>query len=142
MKKEVMVKVKCDWCGKEIECPEEMMKTSKKYMCSECFRDPENVKSMKKTGIGNIYIDADLEDMLDFTAEDLARGMVEELFPEVWHDKKNELRDLSKKELSQEMFGLGAFLGIRYFMDSINIINKEELTETDEDDKEQKNNDR
>ncbi len=38
------------------------------------------------------------------TADSLAK----EVFPKLWNDFKNQLRDLSKKELAEEMFHAGA----------------------------------
>ena len=41
-------KTKCNWCGKEIECPEDALKL--KQMCYDCFKNKGN-KIGQKTHI-------------------------------------------------------------------------------------------
>ena len=70
--------------------------------------------------------------MMDFTdaiAGNFADTIVEDVFKDIWSEKKSDFKDLSKKELSKEMFGAGVYLGIQAFIDSMNDleINKENV---------------
>jgi hypothetical protein len=114
-----IVKVKCDCCGKDIECPEEMLKTSKKHLCYSCFQDPKSFKNFKHDELKNVHVDMPLEEVTDDIADNFATMMVNEAFPKIWSEKKEDLKELSKKDLSKEMFGAGVFFGIQAFMDSM-----------------------
>ncbi len=115
-----VVKVKCDACGKDIECPEEMLKTSKKHLCFTCFQDPRSTKDFTDEERKNVHVDIPMEDLTDEMADRLATTMVDDVFPKVWSEKKEEFRELSKKDLSREMFGAGVYLGVQAFMDYMN----------------------
>lgn len=119
-----IVKVNCDFCGKDMECPEEMLKTSKRHMCYECFQNSKNIKNVGDEELQKIHVDVPMDELTDDIAENFADAMVEDVFHNVWTDKKTELRELSKKELSKEMFGAGVYLGIQAFMDSMRDIEK------------------
>ena len=119
-----IIKVKCDCCGKDIECPEEMLKTSKKHVCYLCFQDPENFKKFTDEERKNVHVDVPLEEVTDEIADKFATMMVNEAFPKIWLEKKEDLKELSKKDLSKEMFGAGVFMGIQAFMDSTQEIKK------------------
>ncbi|MCX6671215.1 MAG: hypothetical protein NTX92_04795 [Euryarchaeota archaeon] len=123
-KNSTIVKVKCDCCGKDIECPEEMLKTSKKHMCYTCFQDPKSVKNFKDDELKNVHVDIPTEELTDTVADNFARMMVDEAFPKIWSEKKEELKELSKKDLSKEMFGAGVFMGIQAFIDSMEVKEK------------------
>ena len=114
-----IIKVKCDWCGKDIECPEEMLKTSKKHLCYTCFQDPKSVKNFKQDELKNVHVDIPLEKLADEIADNFAAMMVNEAFPKIWSDKKEDLKELSKKDLSKEMFGAGVYMGVQAFVDSM-----------------------
>ncbi len=117
MKKDVIVKVKCDGCGKEIDCPEGMMKTSKKHLCYSCFQDPKKYEHFSEDERRNVHIDAPMEQFADTVADNIAAMMVEREFPGIWSEKKEELKELSKKDLAKEMFGVGVFIGVQACMD-------------------------
>jgi hypothetical protein len=119
-----IVKVKCDSCGKDIECPEEMLKTSKKHLCYTCFQDPKSTKDFKDDELKNVHVDAPMEELADQVADNFATMMVNEAFPKIWSQKKEELKELSKKDLSKEMFGAGVYMGIQAFMDSMQETEK------------------
>ena len=119
-----IVKVKCDCCGKDIECPQEMLKTSKKHLCYNCFQDPKSVKNFKHDELKNVHVDIPLEEVADEIADKFVTMMVNEAFPRVWSEKKEYLKELSKKDLSKEMFGAGVFMGIQAFMDSMQKTEK------------------
>jgi hypothetical protein len=119
---EKVVKVTCDCCGADIECPEQMMKTSKKHICFSCFQDPEKTKSFTDEEKRNVHVDIPMENMTDMVADDFTQTMVKKTFPDIWSQKKEELKSLSKKDLAEEMFGAGVYLGIQAFMDSFEDI--------------------
>jgi hypothetical protein len=119
-----IIKVKCDCCGKDIECPEEMLKTSKKHLCYTCFQDPKSFKNFKQDELKNVHVDIPLEKFADEIADNFATMMVNEAFPKIWSDKKEDLKELSKKDLSKEMFGAGVYIGIQAFMDSMQETEK------------------
>jgi hypothetical protein len=114
-----IIKVKCDCCGKDIECPEEMLKTSKKHLCYTCFQDPKSFKNFKQDELKNVHVDIPLEKFADEIADNFATMMVNEAFPKIWSDKKEDLKELSKKDLSKEMFGAGVYMGVQAFVDSM-----------------------
>jgi len=114
-----IVKVKCDCCGKDIECPKEMLKTSKKHLCYTCFQDPKMYNKFTDEERKNVHVDMPLENVTDEIADKFATMMVNEAFPKIWSEKKEDLKELSKKDLSKEMFGAGVFMGIQAFMDSM-----------------------
>ena len=119
-----IIKVKCDCCGKDIECPEEMLKTSKKHVCYLCFQDPKNFKKFTDEERKNVHVDMPLEEVVDDIADKFATMMVNEAFPKIWLEKKEDLKELSKKDLAKEMFGAGVFMGIQAFIDSTQEIKK------------------
>jgi hypothetical protein len=112
-----IIKVKCCICGKDIECPEEMMKTSKKHICYLCFQNPKNFKKFSDDERKNVHVDIPVDNLMDTIADNFTSMMVDELFPKVWSEKKEYLRELSKKNLSKEMFGAGVYMGIQSFLD-------------------------
>lgn len=119
-----IINVKCCVCGKDIECPEEMLKTSKKHMCYECFQNPKNFKKFSDEERKNVHVDMPLEELTDTFADNFASIMVDEVFPKLWSEKKEDLKELSKKNLSKEMFGTGIFLGIQSFMEYMQEMEK------------------
>lgn len=121
-----IIKVKCCICGKDIECPEEMMKTSKKHMCHTCFQNPKNHKKLSKDERKNVHVDIPVDNFMDTIADNFASMMIDDLFPNLWSEKKAELKEMSKKDLSKEMFGAGVYLGIQSFMDYMKEMEKEQ----------------
>ena len=118
------VKVNCSFCAKEIECPENML-DSKKHMCYDCFQNVDELA--KGEDLGKVHVDLPLDKMDEIFPENMTNSLVEEAFPDVWSERKEELKDLSKKDLAKEMFGIGAYIAIRQMLDS--------MKETDEDEK-------
>jgi len=71
------------------------------------------------------------EDNLHELSVITADSMVKEVFPKFWNDVKNQVKDLSKKELAKEMFRSGAINMLYGYMRLMNEIsdkhnNKEE----------------
>jgi hypothetical protein len=92
-----MVKVKCDSCGKDIECPEEMLKTSKKHLCYTCFHDPKNIKNFTDDELKNVHVDIPAEQFADEVADNFATMMVNEAFPKIWSEKKRRSQGVIKE---------------------------------------------
>ncbi|MFH0874593.1 MAG: hypothetical protein V1859_01555 [archaeon] len=123
---EKTVNVNCDFCGKEIECPISMMEKSKKHMCHECFL--ERPKNGSDEELKDVHVDFPTEDFIEEAANMMVGKMVDETFPSLWSERKNQLKELSKKELAQEMFGAGAYLALSTFM---KLQHEEEKKEAD-----------
>jgi len=121
-----IIKVTCDFCGKDMECPEEMLKTSKRHMCYTCFQNSKSIKNVRDEELKNIHVDAPMDELTDTIAENFADAMVEDVFQDMWSKKKRDLKELSKKDLSKEMFGAGVYMGIQAFMDSTRDLEKNE----------------
>ena len=105
IKDEDIVKVNCSFCGKEIDCPKNMLK-SKKHACYDCFKKIGDEIPAKE--VGKIHVDFDMgqfeEDMPSFLAENATATT----FPEIWKMHKIEIKKMSKKEMAKEMFFRGA----------------------------------
>jgi hypothetical protein len=126
MNNEKIVKVTCDCCGTEIECPEEMMKTSKKHLCYSCFQDPTKYNTFTDEERKNVHVDVPMDKISDTIADKLASVMTNETFPGIWSERKEELKACSKKDLAKEMFGAGVYLGILAYMDSMEEMDQRE----------------
>jgi len=103
-------KVNCDFCGREMECPKGML--DKKQMCHECFYERVEKGGDENGPIKNVHVDIPTDKLISKTADGMANDLVENLFPELWSEKKDELKELSKKELAFEMFGAGAYTAL------------------------------
>lgn len=110
------IKVNCDFCGKGMECPPDMMKKAKKHMCHECFHKRAEEGGDENGPLENVHVDIPTNELISETANSMTNSMVEEIFPEVWGERKDELKELSKKELAHEMFGAGAYIALSNFM--------------------------
>ncbi len=109
-----MLKVNCSFCGKEIECPEDMSKTSEKHLCYECFKRKAKGLDFSELSEGKIHIDIPLEKELELRkeAEEYSKEMLfstfkKEIFEKEWHENKQKYKELSKEELALEMYELG-----------------------------------
>ena len=112
------VKVNCDFCGKGMECPPDMLKTAKKHMCHECFYDRAEKGGDEHEALENVHVDIPTNELIPKIASEMTDSMVNEIFPDVWEEKKHELKEMSKKELAYEMFGAGAYIALSNFMRS------------------------
>lgn len=119
MAKDELVKVNCDHCGKEINCPKQMMATSKKHLCYACFQDPESVKGFSDEELEKVHVDAPLEELMDTMADTIAAMAVEKEFPSLWSKQKEKLKELSKKDLARELFGMGVLFDAQACMESL-----------------------
>ncbi len=106
------IKVNCNFCGNGMECPPEMMKTAKKHMCHECFHKRAEEGGDKDGSLEEVHVDIPTNELISETASDMTDSLINEVFLDIWTDKKDELKELSKKELAYEMFGAGAYNAI------------------------------
>lgn len=112
-----LIKVNCSFCGKEVECPEDMFKKSEKHMCFECFQNMDN-KEMPED-MSKVHIAIPTEKLDEIMPEAMVNVVVEEAFSEIWKERKERLRDMSKKELAEEMFGAGAYIAVNSMMQAL-----------------------
>ena len=127
MEKELIVK--CDFCGKEIPCPESML-NSEKHSCLECFKNLN--KRLNKEELDKVHVAIPREKMNEVMPEILVTSMMEELFPEIWHERKYELKEMKKKALAEEMFALGAMTMAEHMIEIGKEIDEEETKEQKE----------
>ena len=45
---------------------------------------------------------------IDFDFEQMVEGFTDEFFPDVWAERKHEMKEMSKKEVAEQMYYLGA----------------------------------
>jgi len=108
------IKVNCNFCEKQIECPKDMLEKSKKHMCHECFL--EKAENGSEEEFKDVHVDFPVENLIEETANKMANEMVDKMFPLVWGERKNEFKELSKKDLAYEMFGAGAYIALSNFI--------------------------
>ena len=123
---EKIVNVNCSFCGDEIECPEEILKKIKKYICYKCFTTHDHPDEDE-----DIYVDIPEDKASETTAASMADKMVAEVFPNIWNEKNHELKIMSKKDLAEEMFGAGVFLGVKKFVDEEDELENDDEHEED-----------
>lgn len=68
MKESKSVKVNCNWCGKEIECPEDMLNV-KKHMYYECFKKVGKEIKLKKPE--KVHIDVPTKELKEDIFSDI-----------------------------------------------------------------------
>lgn len=108
-KSEETVKVNCSYCGKEIECPKNMLDKVEKHACLDCFK---NLDKKQSNNMGaKVHVDIPLDEALGSIASEFANKQTKEVFPEIWADHKEEMKNMSKKELAEKMFDEGIYLG-------------------------------
>lgn len=118
------VKVNCSFCGGEIECPEDMLQKSKKHMCYKCFQNAGELA--KGEDLGGVHVDIPMDKMDELIPENLTNSLVEEAFPDVWKERKVELKAMSKRDLAEEMFGTGAYIAIQQMLATIKKAEEDE----------------
>lgn len=108
------VNVKCSFCGKEIECPKDMLETAKRHMCHECFFG--RAEKGLAEDLKGVHIDIPPETLIAQTASNMVNQMVDEVFPMLWGKRKGEFKEMSTKDIAHEMFGAGAYIALSNFM--------------------------
>lgn len=117
------VKVNCSFCSREIECPADMLQTSKKHMCYECFRNAGELA--KEEGFEDVHVDIPMDKMEELIPEHLTNSIMEEVFPDIWKERKEEFKAMSKRDLAEEMFGAGAYTAIRNMLSTMKKVEKD-----------------
>lgn len=110
---EEIVKVNCSYCGKEIECPKNMLHEVEKHACLDCFENlPKNKNNRTK-----VHVDIPMNELMkgfdniEDIADKFAEKQIKEVFPEIWAKHKDEMKEMSKKELAEKMFDEGLYMG-------------------------------
>ncbi|MBI2138705.1 hypothetical protein HYU13_03895 [Candidatus Woesearchaeota archaeon] len=115
MENEIKIeRISCSFCGQGIECPENMLNV-KKHSCFECFRKLQEEWSNEESD--GIHVDFPRDKLNEYLPAAVIRSMVEDVFPKIWHERKEMLKEMSKKELAQEMFGAGVHLAVGSLFD-------------------------
>src|SRR3989338_7022147 len=117
------IKVNCSFCGNGMVCPEHMLENAKRHMCYKCFA----AKEPSDEEIKDVHVDIPTDKMPEIAASGMADMMVEKAFSGLWSERKNELKEMSKKDLAVEMFGAGVYLGVKAFMESIEEMEKRKV---------------
>lgn len=102
---ENILHVKCSFCGKDIECPEELTKSSDKHACVDCFSNPK--LKISEEDAGRIHVDIPPE-RLGEVLDKVVMSLGSEAFPPIWKDNKRMIENMPKKEAAQFMFEMGA----------------------------------
>ena len=129
------VKVNCTFCGKEIECPKDMLQKSKKHMCYNCFQNAGELA--KGEDLGEVHVDIPMDKIDELIPENLTNSLAEETFPDIWGERKEELKAMSKRGLAEEMFGTGAYIAIQHMLSTIKQMDNVENEKPDRQDSNQ-----
>ena len=125
---------KCSSCKNQILVPDEKVNNFKKYLCSDCYEKMNEVERKGTIQSNDCYIEINGEDFIKKEidlANSFAEKAVEDIFPKLWQDKKEELKSMSKKELAEIMFFEGVFTAVANFIHLPNKIDvNEEHNET------------
>ncbi len=126
---EKAIRVNCSFCGAEMVCPPDMM-DSEKHMCGDCFTNPEIVE--REEDLEKVHIDVPKDKIPEMVAGSLSEHLIREVFPAMWKEKKEELKEMSKKNLAEEMFGWGAYLAAQEILRNSGKFEEEEFEEGSE----------
>ena len=107
MTDEETVKVNCSYCCKEIECPIGLLDKVEKHACVDCF---ENLPK-DKDNLTKVHVDIPMNDVMDDIADEFVKKQIKELVPEIWAKHKDEMKEMSKRELAEKMFDEGMYIG-------------------------------
>lgn len=112
-----VVKVNCSFCGKEIECPEDMIE-SKKHACFECFMELDKKPPEEKPDFERIHVDIPTDKMDEVMPKIMMDSLMGEFFPELWREQKARIKEMSRKELAEAMFAAGASIAIHSLLNA------------------------
>lgn len=108
------VKINCDFCSMEIECPKDMLEKAKKHMCYECFYN--RVNNGSNEDLKDVHVDFPTKNLIEETAGKMVDEMVESVFQKMWDSRKKEFEEMTKKDLAYEMLGTGAYIALSNIM--------------------------
>lgn len=114
--KEVMVN--CFYCNKDLPCPEDMVK-AERHSCYDCFLKVK--ENLSENEVEKIHVAIPKEQALQAMPEMLMSYAMEEAFPKLWKDKKEEFKEMSRKEIAELSF----LAGIQIMIDAFKGIEKE-----------------
>ncbi len=83
-------------------------------MCFDCFQNAGEL--VEGEDLGEFHVDIPTSKMDEFIPQNLTNSLVEEVFPDVWKERKEELKAMSKRDLAEEMFGAGAYIAIQHLL--------------------------
>ena len=95
-------------------------------MCYKCFQNAGELA--KGEDLRDVHVDIPMD---EFIPENLINSLVEEAFPDVWKERKEELKAMSKKDLAEEMFGAGAYIAIQQMLHTMKQMDKMEDEKSD-----------
>jgi len=104
------VKINCSFCGKEIECPENMLNTEK-HACFECFEkimEKKEGEKMTEEDIEKIHVDIPRDKADEIADNYMIESVMSEAFPRFWKDEKEKLKDMPRRDAVYYAFGSGA----------------------------------
>ena len=119
--KEIMVN--CFYCSKEMPCPEDMVK-AERHSCYDCFLKIK--EGLSENEVEKIHVAIPKEQALQAMPEMLMNYAMEEVFPKLWKDKKEEFKNMSKKDLAELSFLAGVQVMIDAFKDIEKVSNKKQ----------------
>ena len=90
-----VMKVNCSFCGKEIECPKDMMK-SKKHACFECFMELDKKPPGEKPDFERIHVDIPTDKMDEAMPKIMINSLMEEFIPQLWREEKARIKEMSR----------------------------------------------
>ena len=101
-------------------------------MCYDCFQNAGELA--KGEDLGEVHVDIPMDKMDELIPENLTNSLVEEAFPDVWKERKEELKAMSKRDLAEEMFGTGAYIAIQQMLYTMKQMDKAEDEKSDRQD--------
>ncbi len=115
------VTVSCDFCTEKFSCAEDLLDKGKKNMCYSCFENSE----LSDEELNQLNVNVPEDKVPEVTANGVAQDLVTSAFPLLWAERKEKLKESSKKELAEEMFRAGVFIGVKSCMQSMNELDEE-----------------
>lgn len=93
-----MKKVECSFCGKEMDCPNEMLKCNK-HVCFECT---DRLDEIPEGDRENVHIDIPKEKLEGF--ELLINNISKDAYSDFWEVESARLRKKTKRKISEYSF--------------------------------------
>jgi len=109
------VMVNCSFCNKEVPCPESMLK-SEKHACFECFVRLQ--EEFDEREIEKVHLAIPKDKAEQVIPQLLISQAMSESFPYFWRDKKEDFKQVSRKEIAEKSFLMGAVVMLK-LMESI-----------------------
>lgn len=102
------VKVNCSFCGKAIECPENML-NAEKHACYKCFEGIlKGGEKMTEEEIERVHVDIPRDKADEIADNYMINSVVDGAFPRFWKDEKERLKDMPRRDAIYYAFGSGA----------------------------------